>query len=79
MAGDCKWSTYQVLLGWVIDTVNTTLSLPPHREKRFKKILMGIPQIQKCISVNKWNWVLGNLCSMTIDLPGAKGLFSHMK
>ena len=29
-AGDFSWSTYQVLLGWVVDTVNMKLCLPLH-------------------------------------------------
>ena len=42
-AGDCMWKTCQILLGWLIDTVNMTLSLPPHRENCSKEILVRIP------------------------------------
>ena len=74
MAGDFMWSTCQVLLGWIIDTVNMTLSLPPHWENRFKEILAGMPCSQKRIGVNKWYRVLGKLCYMDITLPGTMGL-----
>ena len=29
--GDFIWFIYQVLLGWVVDTINITESLPPHQ------------------------------------------------
>ena len=28
--GDCSWSTVKTMLGWIIDTVNMTINLPPH-------------------------------------------------
>ena len=53
-AGDCVCLTCQVLLGWLIHTVNMTLSFPPHQDKRFKEILSVIPTIQKCIAIDRW-------------------------
>ena len=47
------WSNCQHLLGGAIDTVNMTLSLPPHQDNRLKVILAGIIYIQKWIGVNK--------------------------
>ena len=73
------WSTFQVLLGWVIDTFNIKLSLPPHQENRFKEILAEITTSQKRIGVDKWQRLLGELCSMYIALLGAWGLSSHME
>ena len=46
-AGDCNWSTYQVLMGWVVNTVHTTLLLSPHQENSFQEILSTIPRTQK--------------------------------
>ena len=66
-------------MGWVIDTVNITLSFPPHQENRFKKILAEIPTSQKRIGIDKWNWVLGDLRSMAIALPSSQGIFGHMQ
>ena len=43
ISGKYMWSTCQVLLRWVIDTVNMTLSLPPHRENHFKPATQPIP------------------------------------
>ena len=76
---DCPWSTLKVMLGWIIDTVNMTIKLPPHRETRLGEILSEIPRTQKRISVKKWHKVLGELWSMSLALPGSCHLFSHMQ
>ena len=59
--------------------VNMTLSLPPHQENRFEEILKGIPCSQKRIGVDKWYRLLVELCSISINLPWARGIFSHMQ
>ena len=48
----------KVMLGWIIDTVNMTIALPPHREARLAEIMLEIPKTQKRISVKKWHKVL---------------------
>ena len=78
-AGDCSWSTCKLLLGWVVDTINIMISLPPHRADRFRDILAEIPATQKRISVNKWHLCLSELRSMLLALPGSRGLFSQMQ
>ena len=54
-------------------------SLHPHQENYFKDILAGIPTTLKRIVIDKWHWVLGEICSMAIVLPSAWGLLSHTK
>ena len=76
--GDCSWSTLKVMLGWIIDTVSMTVHLPPHRAERLAEILASIPVTQKRTSVRKWHKVLGELRSMSLALPGARHMFSHM-
>ena len=78
-AGNCTWLTYQVLLEWVTDMVNMTLSLPQHQENRFKYILAEIYTSQKRIGIGKWYRVLGKHRFMDIVLPCAQGLFSHIQ
>ena len=56
-----------------------TISLPPHRADCFRGILADIPTTQKRISVDKWHRCLGELCSMSLALPGSRGLFGQMK
>ena len=39
----------------------------------------GIPTSQKETGVDKWPWVLRELCSTTIALPITRGLFRYMQ
>ena len=57
--GDCSWSMIKVMLGWILDTVNIEIKLPPHQEERLAEIFSSIPCMQKRISVKKWHKVLG--------------------
>jgi hypothetical protein len=77
--GDCSWHTKKLILGWIIDTVAMTISLPPHRQQRLNDILHSIPNSQKRISIKKWHKILGELRSMSLALPGSRGLFSTMQ
>ena len=77
--GDCSWETCKTVLGWVIDTVQMTIKLPEHRVQRLGEILASIPSTQKRIGVKKWHKVIGELRSMSLALPGARNLFSHMQ
>ena len=40
--GDCSWDTVKLILGWIVDTVNMTLELPPQSIVRLRKILDSI-------------------------------------
>ena len=77
--GDCSWATIKSVLGWVIDTVNMTIHLPPHRIDRLWEILDSIPRHQKRTSVKKWHKVLGELRSMAVALPGSRNMFSRLQ
>jgi hypothetical protein len=76
LQGDACWTTRKVILGWIIDTLKMTIELPQHRVERLAEILESMPRTQKRVSVQKWQQVLGELRSMSIALPGSKGLFS---
>ncbi len=77
--GDCSWHTNKLILGWIINTVAMTISLPAHRQQRLADILASIPKSQKRISIKKWHKILGELRSMSLALPGSRGLFSAMQ
>ena len=77
--GDATWSTRKVMLGWLIDTMRETIELPPHRIKRLKEILSSIAPRQKVVDEKLWHKVLGELRSMAIAIPGARGLFSLLQ
>ena len=47
LQGDANWGTCKTILGWIIDTVAMTISLPPRRLQRLADILTEIPLSQK--------------------------------
>ena len=77
-AGDCSWSICQTMLGWIVNFINMTIALPPHRVARLKEIVHSIPRTQQRVGVDKWHKILGELRSMALALPGAQGLFSQI-
>ena len=79
LKGDCSWGTIKLVLGWIVDTVNMTIQLPPHRVERLWEILDSIPRRQKRTSVKKWHKVLGELRSMSIALPGSRNMFGRLQ
>jgi len=78
-SGDAAWTTTKTILGWTINTQAMTIALPPHCQARMAKILTGIPATQWCISLDKWHQTLGELRSMALAIPGARGLFSLLQ
>jgi hypothetical protein len=76
--GDASWQTLKVVLGWVLDTVNQTLSLPPHRAARLLHLFADLRGRTR-VSVHKWQCFLGELRSMVLAIPGGKGLFSTLQ
>ena len=76
---DCSWSTCQTMLGWIVDSTNMTIALPPQYVARLKKIVHAIPRTQQRVGVDKWHRILGKLPSMALALPRARGLFSLMQ
>jgi hypothetical protein len=76
---DATWSTHKAVLGWVLDAIEKTLEFPAHRICRLQEILDSILPSQKRVSVQKWHKVLGGLRSMSLALPGTRGLFSVLQ
>lgn len=79
LKGDASWSTCKTILGWIIDSVAMTVTLPPRRLQRLGELLASIPPTQRRLSLDKWHQLLGELRSMALALPGARGLFSHLQ
>jgi hypothetical protein len=73
--GDATWTMIKKILGWILDTINRTISLPAHRRERIVAILDSVSPTQKRISLKKWQQILGELRSMAIAIPAAIGLF----
>ena len=79
LQGDAAWSTQKTILGWDIDTVAGTISLPPHRVDWLYALLDTVQPPRKRLSLRQWHQILGELRSMAIALPGACGLFSVLQ
>jgi hypothetical protein len=79
LKGNGTWSTKKRMLGWDIDTVAKTIRLPPHRVERLFEILDSIKPYHRTVSTKQWHKVLGELRSMTLAIPGSKGLFSILQ
>jgi hypothetical protein len=60
-AGDCLWETMKLVLGRIINTVEMTISLPPHRIARLADILSSFPRDQRQTSAKRWHETLGEL------------------
>ena len=57
------------MLGWIVDSINMTITLPPHQVARLKKIVSSIPRSQRRLGVDKWHRILGKLRSMSLCPP----------
>jgi hypothetical protein len=77
--GDASWATTKVILGWMINTLDNTISLPAHRLARIREILASIGPSQRRVSLKKWQQVLGELRSMALAIPASIGLFSALQ
>jgi hypothetical protein len=76
LKGDGSWQTTKTLLGWVINSVERTLQLPPRRLLRLITILDELPRSKTRIATRRWQQIVGELRSMVLALPGLRGLFS---
>jgi hypothetical protein len=56
-----------------------TITLPDNQAEQLKDLLDDIPCTQHRLSKEKWHTVLGELWSMALALPGARGLFSLLQ
>jgi len=78
LTGDASWATSKIILGWLIDTANQTIELPPHRAERLLAIFADL-RGKRRVSVTRWRQILGELRSMVLAVPGGKGLFSCLQ
>ena len=51
LVGDGSWDTCKTILGWVIDSVAMTLTLPPRRLQRLAKSLAFILPTRKRLAL----------------------------
>jgi hypothetical protein len=75
--GDARWTTRTTVLGWIVDTERETIELPQHRADRLHAILDTLLHKRR-LSLNNWQKYIGELQSMVMAIPGARGLFSML-
>lgn len=78
LQGDAYLSTRKIVLGWLLDTIRQTLSLPPHRLERLQHLFAQLRGKTR-VSVKLWHKTLGELRSMALGIPGSRGLFSLLQ
>jgi hypothetical protein len=78
LKGNLKWAMQKVVLGWMLDTANGTLSLPPHKLSRFHDLINHFLLLQRT-SQCKWFQLLGELRAMAAAIQGGKYLFSILQ
>jgi hypothetical protein len=76
--GDACYATRKIRLGWIVDSVLEILALPAHQHARLFEIFADLEGLHR-VSLKKWYRVLGELRSMTLTIPGGRGLFSHLQ
>ena len=59
--GDAHWSTGKVVLGWILDTAQETIELPPWPLQHLHDILDSFPCTKWRIAVRQWHKILGKL------------------
>jgi hypothetical protein len=48
---DASWATVKAILGWILNTLTKTISLPAHRLERIQTILASINSGQPCVAL----------------------------
>jgi hypothetical protein len=51
--GNAAWATTKTILGWVVNTLERTITLPAHRIMRLHKVADSIMPIQYRVSLLK--------------------------
>ena len=78
LAGDGDWNQVKEILGWIIDTWNSTLRLS---QKQIADLLhqLNIPSIQQKIRRKRLEVLVGKLRSMHLAIPGAISHFFYLQ
>ena len=76
--GDGSWDTVKTLLGWVVDSVKQTISMPDHRQQAVKEWFDEM-RGRKRDGARKWQRMIGLLRFVSPAIRGSKGLFSALQ
>jgi hypothetical protein len=78
LQGDAHLCTRKVVLGWLLDSLRQSIELPPHRVERLSVIFNSLRKKSR-VSLKSWHATLGELRSMSLGIPGSRGLFSLLQ
>ncbi len=76
--GNGQWSTQKNILGWLIDTMEGSVRLLPHKALRLQELIEQYLPVRRT-SRRQWYKLLGELRHMATAIPGAKYLFSLLQ
>jgi hypothetical protein len=77
-AGDALFSSTKCILGWEIDTHRMHLRLPAHHQQRLCELIQTT--LHRPFSTRqRWQSLLGELCSVTLAIHSSKYLFSILQ
>ena len=60
---DTAWTTSKVMLGWLVDIIAKTITLPPHQVERLHAILDSVQPSQHYVVTCVWHKLFGELHS----------------
>jgi hypothetical protein len=78
LKGDGSWETQKVTLGWIIDTVQQSIKLPPHRKLELAQIFTDLANTNR-VTHKKFQSILGKLHFVSAAIKGSAGLFSALQ
>jgi len=79
LAGDGYLCTEKEILGWHINGRTMTVHLTERRRQRLQDILDALPRTRSRVSAKQWHKVMGELRSMSLAIPGSRGLFGALQ
>ena len=53
LQGDGSWVTRKLILGWIIDTLQQTIKLPPHRKDTLVQVFTELSRTKR-VSPKSW-------------------------
>jgi hypothetical protein len=78
LKGDGSWNTRKLILGWIVNTIQQTVELPPHRKETLAQIFEELATLRR-VNSKKWASYLGKLRFVSVAIPGSAGLFSALQ
>ena len=73
------WSAKKEVIGWLLDVVQETITLPQRKHQSLLTLLDSLSKDKKHISLKTWHKVINELKSMTLLNPSLKSMFSLLQ